>query len=191
MRSRAWRALAVIGLALGLSIVPIRQVAACDCALTKLPEAIAEAEVAIIGTLAGVGAAPPNAGPVQPIEHVWTVERARDPMSAVTITIAAWPDNGANCGISFAADERWLILAYQSEVGLETSGCMHNTRLADAAPEQIAVIDSLVGTSVAPRQPVEPAAPVPTPLLVALGALAVVAVISFLAFRRSGPGSPS
>lgn len=188
MKSRGWRVAAVLWVVLGVSLVPVRQAAACDCALTELPEAIGEAGVAIIGTLAG--AAPPNAGiPAEPIRHVWTVERARDPMSATTITIAAWPDDGANCGVSFAADERWLILAYQSEGSLETNGCMHNTRLADAAPEEIDIIDSLVAISVAPGQQAEPAPLVPAPLLVALGAVAVLAVISIVAFRRSGPGA--
>lgn len=192
MRSRAVRGLAVLGIVLGVSIVPLHRVAACDCALTDLPEAIREAEVAIIGTLAGAAAPPLRPGVVaEPTEHVWNVERARDPMSAITISIAAWPDDGANCGITFGADERWLILAYQGEGGLETNGCMHNTRLSDAAAEDLEAIDALVATSVAPGSVTESASEVPAPLLVAVGALAVVAVISFLAFRRSGPGSPS
>jgi hypothetical protein len=45
--------LAMAGIA---TFVPIRQVAACDCALRELPQAIAEADVAIVGTLAGMGA---------------------------------------------------------------------------------------------------------------------------------------
>jgi hypothetical protein len=187
--SRAWRALAVLGLVLGASIVPMRQVAACSCAMTELPQAIEEAEVAIIGTLLGAGPAPPKAGVIaEPIEHVWSVERSRDAMSAITITIAASPDDGANCGVSFAADERWLVLAYQGDGGLETNGCMRNIRLADASPEEMDVIDSLVATSVAPGPASGPAPSVPAPLLVALGALAVVVAISFIAFRRSGPG---
>jgi hypothetical protein len=187
--SRALRALAVLGLVLGASIVPMRQVAACSCAMTELPQAIEEAEVAIIGTLVGAAPAPPMAGiPAEPTDHVWAVERARDPMSAITITITSWADDGASCGISFAADERWLVLAYQGDGGLETNLCMRNIRLADASPEEMDVIDSLVATSVSPGAASESAPSVPGPLLVALGALAVVAAISFLAFRRSGPG---
>jgi hypothetical protein len=187
--SLGWQAVAVLMLVLGASIVPMRQVAACSCAMTELPQAIEEAEVAIIGTLAGAAPAPPVAGiPPERIDHVWLVERARDPMSAITIQIAAWSDDGANCGITFAADERWLVLAHQGDGGLETNGCMRNVRLADALPEEMDVIDSLVANPVAPGAAAEPAPSVPAPLLVALGALAVVAAVSFLAFRRAEPG---
>jgi hypothetical protein len=187
--ARAVRLVAIVGLAIGLTIVPVRQVAACDCALTELPAAIQEAEVAIIGTLTGATAAGAEPGVIGgPTRYVWSVERARDPMSAVTIEIAAWPNDGANCGISFAPDERWLVLAYQGEGVLETNGCMRNVRLEDATPEEAGVIDTLVATSVSPGgAPASAAAPLPTPLLVAVGAIAVLGAVSFLAFRRQGP----
>ena len=186
--SRAWRLVGAVGLVLGLGLVPIGQVAACDCALTELPQAIKEAEVAIVGTLAG-GSAPPAApGMVaEPTQYTWAVERARDPMSAVTLTVAAWPDDGANCGIRFGADERWLILAYQSDNGLETNGCMPNLRLVDAAPDQLDIVDEMVSTSVDPSQQPEAPWSVPVPILVAIGALALGTAVSFVAFRRSGP----
>ena len=185
MTAQAGRLAAILGLVLGLCVVPIQQVAACDCAVRELPVAIADAEVAIIGSLARAGAAGPDA---EPTEYVWSVERARDPMSAITIRIAAWPDDGANCGISFAADERWLVLAYQGEGGLETNGCMSNVRLDTAAAEVIDLVESEVAIPVDPQAAAEPGGAPPVPILVGLGALAVVAAISFLAFRRAGPG---
>ena len=192
MTSRAWRLVAVVGLLVGASLVPLRQVAACDCALTELPQAIGDADVAIVGTLVGASAAgaPPGMA-AGPTTYAWKVERARDPMSATTLTVAAWPDDGANCGISFAADERWLVLAYDTKGVLETNGCVRNVRLADAMAEDIEVIDALVATSVAPGAAAPSAWTLPTPLLVAVGALGVLAVISLLAFRRSGPDGPS
>jgi hypothetical protein len=181
-----WRAIAIIGLAIGVTFVPVRQVAACDCAMRELPDAIAEADVAIVGTLAGASTAAAAPGPVTgPTEYVWSVERARDPMSAVTITIAAWPDDGANCGISFAAGERWLVLAYQSEGRLETNGCMSNVRLDASVPDTVALVESMVASPVDPRATAEGGGSFPAPILVAVGALAVVAAISALAFRRS------
>ncbi len=192
-RLTAMRPIARLALALALALatgwIGLQTAAACSCAWTELPQAIEEAEVAIVGTLA---ADVPNAvAPAEPMDHVWTVERARDPMSAITVTIASWPDDGASCGITFGADERWLVLAYQAEGGLETNGCMRNVRLADAAPDELDAIAALVATPVAPSQPADAAPAVPTPFLVALGALAAVAAISLVAFRRGGPGEPA
>ena len=81
MRSTA-RVLAA-ALALLATFVPIRQVAACDCAVSPLPQAIAEAEVAIIGRLAGMGAseAQPGMRAVEPVRYTWAVERSRDPIN--------------------------------------------------------------------------------------------------------------
>jgi hypothetical protein len=192
MSFRVGRLIALIALACGLCVVPIRQVAACDCAMRELPQAIAEAEVAIIGTLAGAGAAAVGpGGPAEPAEYVWAVERARDPMSAVTIVVDAWPDDGANCGTSFVADERWLVLAYSAEGRLETNGCMGNLRLDAAAPDIVELVESQVAVAVAPGASAERGGPPPAPLLVAIGALAVVAIISVLAFRRPGSGRPA
>lgn len=182
------RLAAASALALGTTWIGVQAAVACSCAWTELPQAIAEAEVAIIGTLAAADA--PKAGvPAEPTDHVWRIERSRDPMSASTITIASWPDDGASCGISFSAHEPWLVLAYQAEGGLETNGCMRNVRLADAAPDELDAMDTLVATPVSPSDTVDPAPAVPTPLLVGLGALGVVAAISMLAFRHGGPGA--
>jgi hypothetical protein len=191
MSARAGRLAAVVALGLGLCLVPIRQVTACDCAVRELPEAIAEAEVAIIGTLAGAGGAAAVPGmAAEPTEYVWSIERARDPMSAVTLSVAAWPDDGANCGISFAADERWLILASQSEGRLETNGCMSNIRLDEAPPEIVGMVESQVAVPVDPRaSEAERGGPPPLPILVALGALVVMTAVSVLAFRRAGSGT--
>lgn len=188
MHSRARRLLLAIGLFVGVTIVPLGQVAACDCAMTDLPQAILEADVAIIGTPIGSAEAEAVADlGEKPTAYVWTVERSRDPMSATTLTVAAWPDNGANCGITFAADDRWLLLAHHADGGLETNSCMRNTRLADAAPEDIEIIESMVALPVASGEGLESWVSLPTPILVALGALAVLVVVSVAAFRRSGP----
>lgn len=183
MRSTA-RVLAA-ALALLATFVPIRQVAACDCAVSPLPQAIAEAEVAIIGRLAGMGAseAEPGMRAVEPVRYTWAVERSRDPINGDVVEIVAWPDDGASCGMTFG-DGRWLVLAYESEGRLETNSCMQNLLLDGAPPDTLATVEELVATPVGPGSTSEEPMSVPLPILVGLGALLVVGLVSLLAFRR-------
>lgn len=188
--SRGWRVVASLALLVGVSVVPLESAAACDCSMTELGQAISEAEVAFVGTL--VGSAEPAPLPAEgmglpdPIEHAWSVERSRDALDASQLSIFAWRDDGANCGISFAAGDRWLVLAYLSEGRLETNGCMRNTLLSGAGPDEIELIDSLVATPVESTA-APPGLALPVPLLVGIGALLVVGAVSLIAFRRGGP----
>ncbi|HEX2767091.1 MAG TPA: hypothetical protein VHR55_10720 [Candidatus Limnocylindria bacterium] len=183
MRSTA-RLLAA-SLALLATFVPIRQVAACDCAVSPLPQAIAEAEVAIIGRLAGMGAseAEPGMRAVEPVRYTWAVERSRDPINGDVVEIVAWPDDGANCGMTFG-DGRWLVLAHEAEGRLETDGCMQNLLLDGAPPATLATVEELVATPVGPGSTSGEPMSVPVPILVGLGALLLVGLVSLLAFRR-------
>jgi hypothetical protein len=123
----------------------------------------------------------------EPTTYLWTVERSRDPLSASQVEIVAWADDGANCGTSFG-DGRWLVLAYRTEAGLETNGCVQNLRLDTAPPDMIEVVDELVATPVGPG-PVDEPLSVPVPILVGIGAALVVAIVSLLAFRRGDPAA--
>lgn len=189
---RGSRILAIVALLIGASVVPLRQVAACDCARMDLAQAIQEAEVAFVGTLVGAAEVAPlpaeGMGPTEPVEYKWAVERSRDALDGAELSIFAWPDDGANCGMSFAADERWLVLAYRTEGRLETNGCMRNTPMGGAAPDEIDLIDSLVATPADTTAGASSGPALPAPLLVGLAALAVVGAVSFLAFRRDGRG---
>ncbi len=83
----------------------------------------------------------------------WTIERSRDPLSVDHITIGAWEDDGANCGMTFGANERWLVLGYLEEGRLLTNGCMRNQRIDGSDPEGEEIIDSLLPHSVGAGSP--------------------------------------
>jgi hypothetical protein len=186
-RARLVRTAFAIALVAGLSTVPTATVMACDCALTELPEAIRDAEVAIVGTLIGeseAAARPGLAG--QPVVHGWTwqIERSRDPLSVDQLTINAWEDDGANCGITFGANERWLVLGYLEEGRLLTNGCMRNQRIDGSDPQGEETIESLLPYSVGAASPSGDGIAVPVPLLVAGAATLLLGLIGLVAFRR-------
>ena len=182
--------LVAIGLVAGLAVAPTARVAACDCAMTELAEAIRGAEVAFVGRLAGTAEVPAAGVGNDPAELSWTwnVERSRDPISADRISVAAWEDDGANCGVAFGADERWLVVAEVTEGRLETNGCMRNQRLNGTDPDGEAVIASLVTHSVGAQSATPPdSRSVPQPVIVLLAGAAAVALVSIVAFRRDRP----
>lgn len=180
-----------IGLALGLIAVPTARVAACSCAFSEMPQAIRDADVAFVGTLASADGAIPALGDptMDEIAWTWSVERSRDPMSATQASLDAWPDNGANCGVAFGIDERWLVLGHLEHGRLLTNGCMRNHRMDGSDPDTEGIIDEMVAVTVAVTPggaPVEDSAlSVPLPLLVAIGGAAFVLLASALAFRRA------
>lgn len=182
------RLLLALALSIGATAVPILTVSACSCAFTELPQAIAQADVAFVGTLVSVSE--PPAGPMeQPMTMTWAVERSRDALDEPTVSVAGVPENGANCGVTFATDERWLVLGYVQEGRLETNGCMHNVRMDGSDAESEAVVDELV-TTAAPEGPTaDPGISVPTPLLVVGAALLALAAVGAIAFRRPAAGS--
>lgn len=186
------RLVVAIVLLAGLGAVGPARVAACSCAWTELPEAVREADVAFVGTLLGGAAQGSGGGPAQqPILTTWAVERSREALAGDRIEISTWQDDGANCGTAFGANERWLLLAYQGENGLETNGCMRNHRIDGGDPESEAVIDELVTVPVtASATPPDAGIEVPVPLLIGLAGLLAIGVISVLAFRRR-PGDLS
>jgi hypothetical protein len=155
--------------------------------MTELPQAIREADAAFIGVLAGA-TEPEPAGPegVAEIAWTWDVERSRDPISASRISVAAWQDDGANCGVTFAMGERWLILGEVVEGRMLTNGCMRNQRMDGTDPEGEELIESLVTHPVAPGA--EPAGgggiAFPLPVVVVLAGAAALALVSLVAFRR-------
>ncbi len=170
--------------------VPAR-VAACSCIEQTLADAVRGADVAFVGTLVGTDRPIPAA--MQPgMEEIvwsWDVERSRDKIDTAHIQLAAWPDDGANCGVSFGLGERWLVIAHQGEGGLSSSSCSMNQLIDGSQPDMEAQIAEMV-TVVSPGEPGEPAAQdsAPSlPVLLITGAIALLAAISAWAFLQRRP----
>jgi hypothetical protein len=182
---RLVRALAALSFSVAVTAVPLATVSACSCAMSELPEAIRSADLAVVAT--SVAVEPRGNGDLgDRVATTWDVERSRDPLDASRVSIESWADSGANCGISFAVEERWLVLAYAGDGGvLETNGCMMNRRLDGSDPEGEALIAEAL-TEVPTSEPVQEAGiNVPTPVFVIGGAVVLLAAVSALAFRRS------
>ena len=189
MTSLARLTLSLVVMAMVMA-VPAR-VAACSCMEQTLADAVRGADVAFVGTLAGTDRPIPAA--MQPgMEEIvwsWDVERSRDGTDGAQIQLAAWPDDGANCGVSFGLGERWLVIAHQSEGRLSSSSCSMNQLMDGTQPAVEAQIADMV-TVTPPADPGQPAAQGSTPsllVLLVLGAVALLAAVSAWAFFQRRP----
>jgi hypothetical protein len=184
---RLFRPFLAVAAALAFTAVPTVSVMACSCMETSVEQAVAEADLAIVGTLLAVQA-PPAEALDQPMAMEWAIERSRDPLSVDRATIIGWPDNGANCGVSFDVGDRWLVLASMTEGGLETHGCLPNRLLVGDDPESAAIVEAMtpVGAATSPED--TEASDLPLPLIGGGAALLLLAGFSVLAFRRRAPG---
>ena len=144
--------------------------------------AVAEAEFAFVGTMVGAASGLPDEMG-EGVLMTWEVERARDPGAPPTVGINGWSDSGANCGISFDRDQRWLVLAYEGDDGLETNSCMPNRRLDGADPEAEAVVAELITEMPDEAATTETSLEVPAPVLIAGAGVLAIMLISLLAFR--------
>ena len=166
-------------LAIGVSVIPLATVTACSCAMRELEEAIATADIAIVGT--AVRVEPFGRDDIgEAVMTTWAVEGSRDAVATAELPIRSVADTGANCGASFAVGQRWLVLAYGSEGTVETNGCMQNRRLDTEDAEAEAAIAELLTVTPEP----EAAAAAPVELLGIAGGLLLVGLVSFVVFRR-------
>lgn len=176
------RTLLAAVLAFGLAAAPIERAAACDCALVGVGEAVGEADVAFVGRLVEHVPGGDNFGLPPLDEWHWSVERSRDAGLETFVTVRAAVNDGANCGVSFGIDERWLVVASVHDGVLQTNGCTPNRRVdgpADAETEAVVKLFVEVGEESAASTP-----SVPGPLLVVVGAASLVGVVALVAFRR-------
>ena len=133
--------------------------------MMPLAEAVRAADAAFVGTLVEVGTEPvplpaEDAKGVgrpdvlgEPVVYAWQVERSRDAGTPATLNVAAAQDDGANCGMTFTADQRWLVVATLEGGMLATNGCMPNGVIDGVRPGGRGAVVSLM---VAPAD--EPAA---------------------------------
>ncbi len=178
------RLLIALATALGASVVPAAVVVACSCATLDFDQAVRDADVAIVGTLVETVAQPGGDDPLSPVTMTWAVERSRDPISSDRVKISAWYENGANCGVTFATGERWLVLAYSGEDGLETNGCMANQRLGGDDHEAAPVIEAMLPAEPTTDGDATNEAHVPSPVILGGIAVLILAAVSVLAFAR-------
>jgi len=187
MYRTALRLLQALLLAIGLAAMPVATVMACSCAMTDLDEAVATADVAIVGTAIAAEAASNDEFGQGALLTTWELSRSRDPLGTDAIAIRSVKDSGANCGISFGSGERWLVLAYRGEQGLETSGCMHNRRLDGSDPEMETAVASMLPEVGSVETEAESGLQVPAPIIGLVAAGLLIGVASLVAFRRAGP----
>jgi len=183
MNRSALRLIQAALLAIGVSIIPIATVSACSCAMTELDEAVMSADLAIIGT--AVSAEPAGGGEIGEMQlTTWDVSQSRDDIDTDVLEILSAKDNGANCGITFGTDERWLVLAYPGERGLETNGCMQNRRLDGSDPEMEAALASMLPSVTIADDDAATDVEIPVPVIVVAAVGLLIAAVSVLAFRR-------
>ena len=169
--------------------VAVHPASACSCVAMTPEEALAQADVAFVGTVAE---APPMPEPapgkplVDPVPGVvpfggavpftFLVEGVAKGDVGQPATVMGGFDSAA-CGMAFAPEERWLVFASLDGDALTTSLCSGSVALAPGEEPPVSI------TSVDP-EPDEGGFSVPGPLLVASGGLAVLLAASYLAFRR-------
>lgn len=181
------RPILAVAAALAFTTVPTASVFACSCMETSVEQAVAEADLAFVGTLVSVEARPPDDF-VQPMAMEWAIERSRDPLSVDRATILGWPNDGANCGVSFEVGERWLVLASMTDGELETHGCLPNRPLDTDDPETAAIVDAMTPVGSSPTPEAAEGGELPLPLIGGAVALGLLALLSLIAFRRRAPG---
>lgn len=119
------RLVAALGIALGVSAVPIAQVAACSCMQMTPGEAAASAEVVFTGI--PVSEDQGNANP-DAVLYTFQVDGVAKGDVGTQVSLVAGGDS-AMCGVTFALNERWLVFANTQDGALTTSLCSGNLPL--------------------------------------------------------------
>lgn len=176
------RLLAALAIVIGVSAVPIAQVAACSCMAMGPEEAATMAEVVFAGTV--VGEEPPAARdllgpePMGQVVYTFAVDGVAKGEVGAEVSLGAGGDS-AMCGMSFALNERWFIFATIQDGMLTTSLCAGNLPLQRGEAPAIPVY--------APTASAPDAAGGGVPIGVVLPLAAVVALagVSALLFWRA------
>lgn len=180
---RVGRILVPLAFALGLTALPVVQVAGCSCAIGEPAASIRDGQLAFIGTVVDRRDLGIQAFAGSLVEYAFAVERASAPTTAITHVSAGESD--ASCGITFAVGETWLIVVPPpSDMEADTHLCAGNLRLVDMGADQRADLEALL--PVIPTTEDEVGLPeVPASLLVIGAALLLLSTAGLVAFRRT------
>jgi hypothetical protein len=171
-------------LAIASALVPTAIALACSCAFSSHVEAIAAADVALIGTVTAKDDQPLLADPFATTEHAFEVTRSKAPMQTPFVLGVAG-GGGASCGLDMSIGEEWVVIATAWQGGLQTNLCSGTMRAADFAPGELARIeDALPHDNPDRAASIEGELFISAPVIVVAGVAALLALVSLIAFRR-------
>jgi len=184
------RLLASLAIVIGVSVVPVAQVAACYCMQMAPAEAAEMAEVVFSGTVAGEEPVAERLGPAPMGNVVYTfaVDGVAKGEIDAQVRVLSGGD-GASCGMTFAMDERWLSFAFVDGGQLGTGLCSGNVPLAADEPAPITM------TAPTATDPADGGAGLPVgiilPAAVVLSLVGISALLFWRADRVSARGGPA
>ena len=184
------RLLASLAIVIGVSVVPVAQVAACSCMQMAPAEAAEMAEVVFSGTVAGEEPVAERLGPAPMGNVVYTfaVDGVAKGEIDAQVRVLSGGD-GASCGMTFAMDERWLSFAFVDGGQLGTGLCSGNVPLAADEPAPITM------TAPTATDPADGGAGLPVgiilPAAVVLSLVGISALLFWRADRVSARGGPA
>jgi hypothetical protein len=196
-RGRRARLLAAVVVVVGLGWVPVATVNACSCAFFGYPEAIAQSDVAFIGTMVARGGSERLGDRWETTRVGFDVDRAKDTMPT-PVVVDARLGSGASCGLEMAIGEVWFVIAHFQDGRAGTNLCSGSTLLdgMDEPTRQLvtAALDAEPVPANGEDDPLAgmsngaPLSGTPLGVFLAGGAVLLVAIVSLGAFRRSRPG---
>ena len=182
--------------ALGLTSLPVQQVAACSCMQSTPRQAAEWADAAFAGTVVNEQPVGAETGPIgamaatKPVPAVFgqilytfDVDGVAKGSVGSRVEVLSGGD-GASCGMNFAMDERWLIFTTWDGSVHSTGLCAGNVLLEKGVEAPLPLTAPTGGDAGSD------AWGIPLTVLALLGVIGAVAAVSWLAFRR-GSATPA
>ena len=186
--------LLAFAMAIGLAILPVRQVFACSCAEMTIDEAAANAHAVFTGTVIGeqpvgrqtgpvgaMAATAPMPGGMGQVVYTFAVDGVAKGDVGEQASVLGGGDGGS-CGMIVGVGERWLLFTMWDGTVHSTSLCSGNIPLGADEDPPLPLSAPIEGGDVT-----EPPTEIPWTAVALLGAIAVVVGVSAFAFRRSEP----
>ena len=176
----ALRLLAALAIVIGISAVPIAQVAACSCMQLGPEEAAQMADVVFAGSVVGeeVGAADPAAPMAAPVRYTFAVDGVAKGEVGAEVAVVAGGDS-AMCGVTFTMNDRWLVFGTVQDGSLATGLCSGNLPLQPDEDPPMALYPPEAPNGAAS------AGGVPTGVILPIAAVVAIAGVAGLIFWRA------